>query len=388
MKEKPIFTETTTPRSSEDVAASRNAPLTLSAFLRLLWRKKRQILLSGLGGLILLAIYAFTRPLTYTANASFLPPESGGGMSGSAAMLSQLSGMGAASLLGGGGKSQADFCIGILKSHTVADKLIDRFHLMEIYKAKKLSIAEGMLQNHSLFLPDTKDPFVTISVTDGKPDRARDLANAYLDALQEASAKLAATESSQRRLFYEQRLAQEKDALSEAEVALKKVEEKTGLVAPPGQTMSHIQSMAQIQAQITDRQVRLAALSRSETEENSDVVSLRSEIGNLRAQLNQMEKGNNLDQPSTAQMPELQLEYVRKERDVKFHGALFEILSKQYEAARLDESRDSPLQVLDRATTPDSKSGPPRTLLMAFGALLGIVGGTCWALLQATKEPR
>lgn len=387
IEEPPILLETRPPRAGNLVIADRNTPLTLSAFLRILWRRKLSILLSGAVGLILLAIYAYTQPLSYTATATFLPPQSGEGMSGSAAMLTQLSGLSAAGLLGGG-KSQADLCIGILKSRTVADKLIERFHLMELYKVKKLSVAEGILQNHSLFLPGTRDPFVTISVTDGKPERARDMANAYLDALQETSDNLAMTESSQRRLFYEQRLAQEKDALADAEVALKQVEEKTGLVAPSGQTLSHIQSQAQIQAQITQREVRLAALLGSETEENPGVINLRTEIGNLRAQLSQMEKGNNLDQPSTAQMPELQLEYVRKDRDVKFHEALFEILSKQYEAARLDEARDSPLQVLDRATTPDSKSGPRRTLLMAFGIFLGLVVGSCWALFDAMKTPR
>lgn len=374
------------PLQSDTPAGARNTPLSLPLFLNILGRRKKSILLSGLVSLILLTVFAYTRPLSYTATASFLPPESGGA-SGTAAMLSQLSGLGAASLLGGG-RSQADLCIGILKSRTVSDKLIARFHLMELYKVKKLSVAEGMLQGSSLFLPGSKDPLVNISVTNGNPVLARDLANAYLDALQETSATLALSESSQRRLFYEQRLAKEKDDLTNAEVALKQVEEQTGLVAPTGQTMSHIQAQAQIQAQITEREVRLAALLSRETEENIDVISLRSEIGSLRGQLSQTEKGTNSNQPSTAQMPAIQLEYVRKEREVKFHEALFEILSKQYEAARLDESRDAPLQVLDRATTPDSKSGPHRTLFMLFGLFAGLAFGVARALLQAMKEPR
>ncbi len=385
IKDSPISTKIITPLQSDVSADLRNTPLSLSLFLNILRGRKKPILLSGLVGLVLLAIFAYTRPLSYTATASFLPPESGAS-SGTAAMLSQLSGLGAAGLLGGG-KSQADLCIGILKSRTVSDKLIARFHLMERYKAKKLSIAEGMLQSNSLFLPGSKDPLVMISVTDGNPVMARDLANAYLDALQETSATLAVSESSQRRLFYEQRLGKEKDDLANAEVALKQVEEQTGLVAPTGQTMSHIQAQAQIQAQITEREVRLAALLSRETEDSIDVISLRSEIRSLRGQLSQTEKGTNSDQPSTAQMPTMQLEYVRKEREVKFHEALFEILSKQYEAARLDESRDAPLQVLDRAITPDSKSGPHRTLYMLFGLFAGLAFGTGRAVLEAMKEP-
>lgn len=373
------------PLQSGVTGDARNSPLSLSLFLDILRRKMKSILLSGLAGLVLLAIVAYTRPLSYTATASFLPPESSG-TGGTAAMLSQLSGLGAAGLLGGS-KSQADLCIGILKSRTVSDKLIERFHLMELYKAKKLSVAEDMLQSNSLFLPGSKDPLVSISVTSGSPVMARDLANGYLDALQETSATLAMSESSQRRLFYEQRLSKAKDDLSNAEVALKQVEEQTGVVAPTGQTMSHIQEQAQIQAQITERESRLAALLSRETDESIDVISLRREISSLRGQLSQTEKGRNGNEPSTAQMPGLQLEYVRKEREVKFHEALFEILSKQYEAARLDESRDAPLQVLDRATTPDTKSGPHRSLFMLFGVFAGLAFGTGRALLQAMKEP-
>lgn len=386
IKDPPISTEASTPLQSDASSGVQNTPLSLPLFFSILGRRKRSILLSGLVGLIVLAVFAYVQAPTYTATASFLPPESGGS-SGTMAMLSQISGLGAAGLLGGG-KSQAELCIGILKSHAVSDRLIERFDLMKLYKVKKLSAAEGILQGRSLFIPGTKDPLVNISVTDGNPVLARDLTNAYLDALQETSALLAVSESSQRRLFYEQRLVKEKDELANAEVGLKQVEEQTGVVAPAGQTMSHIQAQAQAQAQITEREVRLASLLNIETEENPEVIGLRREIGSLREHLRQTEKGTNSDEPSTAQMPALQLEYVRKARDVKYHEALFEILSKQYEAAKLDESRDAPLQVLDRATTPDSKSGPHRTLLMLFGIFVGFAFGTARALLQAMKGSR
>ena len=122
-----------------------------------------------------------------------------------------------------------------------------------------------MLGTRSLFTQGLKDPIVTISVTDRSPQRARDLANGYLQALQATAANLALTESSQRRLFYEQRLAKEKDALADAEVALKQVQEKTGLIFPAGQTSSEIATLAQLEAQITDRQTRLAAMLQEET---------------------------------------------------------------------------------------------------------------------------
>ncbi len=355
-----------------------------AVLLPMLRRGRRSILSAGLVGLVLAASLAALLPNTYTAFTSFVPPGSNVGPSSAAALMGQLSALGAGGLLGG--KSQGDLYVGVLRSRTIAVDLVSRFDLKHVYKVKKESEAEKVLAKNSIFDAGVKDPIVTISVTDKSPERARDLANGYLQALQETTGSLALTESSQRRLFYEQRLAKEKDDLANAEVDLKKTQEQTGLIAPAGQTMSEIQTLAQLRAQITDRQVRLASLLHDETDQNTDVIRLREEIGSLQAQLAQAENGQgrtHLGTFSTAQAPELELEYIRKAREVKYHEALFEIIGKQYEAARLDEAKDSPLQVLDRATVPDTKSGPHRTLIAAIGLLGGVLAGSALVLFRA-----
>ncbi len=79
--------------------------------------------------------------------------------------------------------------------------------------------------------------------------------------------------------------------------------------------------------------------------------------------------------------------YVRKQREVKYHETLFELLARQYEAARLDESREAPLlQIVDHAQVPDRKSGPQRTLLMLAAGLLGALVGAVWVLLKAATQ--
>ncbi len=301
--------------------------------------------------------------------------------------MGQLSAVGGASLFGGG-KSQGDLYIGILKSHLVSREMVKRFHLKEVYKAKRDVDAEGGIAGHSSFESGLKDPIVTINVTEKDPLLARDLANGYLQVLEWATADLAVTESSQRRLFFEQRLTKEKDELANAEVALKQSQERSGLIAPAGQTASEIQTLASLHAQITQRQVQLASLLHDETEQNPDVVRVRSEIANLQGQVAALETGQQKGQYglfSTSQVPGLELEYIRRTREVKYHEALFDIIAKQYEAARLDESKDSPLQILDRAVTPENKSGPHRSLIVAIGLLSGLLGGTMWVLYRAAR---
>ncbi len=218
------------------------------------------------------------------------------------------------------------------------------------------------------------------------PERARDIANSYMDALRETNGRLALSQSSQRRLFFGQQLAKEKDDLEDAEVDLMKTEEQSGLIAPTGQTTVEIETLAQTQAQIAVRQVQLAALRDSATEQNPEVIRLRSEIGDLQGQLARLQNGSGKLSAAaipTSKVPELQLEYVRKEREVKYHEALFEMLSRQYEAARLDEARDAPvLQVLDPASYPDTKSAPKRSYYMLGGLVFGFISGCVWVLLR------
>jgi tyrosine-protein kinase Etk/Wzc len=361
--------------------------LTLDVFVRILRHGKRLIFACGLGGLAAATLLAFVLPPTYSASASFVPPGSTGQQS-SLALLSQLSALGGgASLLGG--RSQGDLYVGILKSHSIARYLVEHYDLEKVYKVKKESLAEKILRRNSVFEAGSKDPIVTVTVTDGDPLRARDLASGYLQALQISSAELALTESSQRRLFFEHRLAKEKDDLADAEVAMKQAEEKTGLIAPGGQTLSEIQTLAQLNAQITAQQAQLAALLNYDSDENPDVLRKRSEIGTLQAKLEQMQTGNRKEafgRFSAAQVPGMELEYIRKAREVKYQETLFEIIAKQYEAARLDEAKDSPLQVLDHPTVPDMKSGPHRSIIMALGLLAGLLAGTVWTLIQYARR--
>ncbi len=359
----------------------------LVSLLRSLSNGRRTICVITLVIFAIATASAFLIPPRYTSRASFIPPSTNNSSSTAVLMgqLSQFSGLGAAGLMGGI-KSPGDLYVGILKSRLISSELVKRFDLRGVYRVKKESEAEKRLVSNSDFAVDIKNSIVTISVTDKNPVRAQDMANAYLDALRETNGKLALTESSQRRLFFGQQLAKEKDDMENAEVELKKSEEESGLISPVGQTATEIQIIANTRAQIAVRQVELSALRQSATEENPEVIRLGSEISALESQLSRLQIGtgkNGGGAIPTSKFPTLALDYVRKTREVKYHEALFEMLTKQYEAARIDEAREAPLlQVLDTASYPDTKSFPPRMLMMVTGLILGSLAGVGWVLLH------
>jgi tyrosine-protein kinase Etk/Wzc len=361
--------------------------------IRLLLAGRKLILAGILAGGVLGALAVLLMKPTYTATATFLPPNSTS--SNSSALLGQLGalsgGLGGGSALGalGGMKDPGAIYIGILGSRSVADDLIRQFDLQRIYKTKKMSSTEKALANHTKFVPG-KDTLVKVNVEDHDPKRAADMANAYLAALSKQNDRLALTEAAQRRAFFERQLEAQKNQLADAEVELAKTEEQTGMIHPSGQAQLQMLTIAQTRAAISSREIELAAMSQGATDQNPQMVRLRSEIVGLKAQLAQQENSSTKGSPGdievpTSRVPALTLDYVRKEREVKYHEALYELLLRQFESAKLDESRSAPMmQVVDSAVLPDSKSGPPRTLLTLLSAMLGGLLVAAWILGRAS----
>ncbi len=360
--------------------------LDLLDLLLIVAARKRTILLATALGLAIGAVlfYFVIRP-TFTGKAVIMPPQQE--QSSASALLGQFGAL--ASMTGVGSslglKSPNDLYIGILKSETIADRLIKRFNLMQLYHVKLLSDARNDLANRSKFVSG-KDNLISISVEDHDPHRAAAMANAYVSELHNLNDHLAITQASQRRVFFGQQLAQEKDRLADAEVALKQTEESTGAIAPNGQTQTIIRQIADLQAEITSREVQLDALHMSSTEQNPDVVRLGTELDSLRGQLRDLESGHGKHAPgdisiTAANVPQVGLEYIRKERDVRYHQLLYDLLARQYEAARIDEAKAAPvIQVVDPALVPERKSGPHRLLWTLIGGFLAFCFSSAWVL--------
>jgi uncharacterized protein involved in exopolysaccharide biosynthesis len=346
------------------------------------WRRIGLITLTAVvaGGLFSLTL----RP-TFTASAIIMPPQQQ--QSSATALMGQMANV---SLLGAGAglslKSPADMYVGILQSRTIADRLISQFQLQHVYKTDKMQDTRNALKGHSSF-EAVKDGLIHITFEDHDPKLASSLANGYVDALYQINSTLAITEAAQRRVFFDQQLTEERQALIAAETDLKNTEEKTGVIQLTGQASTIIRGIADLQAQIQSREVQIQGMRTYATEQNPDLVRLQGEIETLRKQLTGLENDQRRIQPGNVEMPagqvpQAELEYSRKLRELKYHETLFDLLSRQYEAARIDEAKSAPIiQVIDRAIPPDKKSGPHR-MLIALGSGIFAFFATClWSCL-------
>jgi uncharacterized protein involved in exopolysaccharide biosynthesis len=358
--------------------------------LIILSQGKQIILRTTLAAAIMAATVSLMLPNRYTATANILPPQQSPSLA--ASMIGQLGALGPVASMAQkdlGLKNPNDLYVGMLRSRTVEDRLIRRFDLLRVYGDKRMSDARRDLENASSIVLG-KEGFIAISVEDKDRGRAPKIANAYVDELRTLTQDLAVTEAGQRRLFFERQLELAKKNLADAEQALKETEQTTGLIQLDGQARAIIESVGKLRAAIAAKEVELHAMRLFSTEQNPDVQLTEQQLSSMRAQLTLMEKqgGGAGKVPVSAgsvpagNVPEAGLQYVRKMRNVKYNETIFELLAKQYEAARLDEAKTAAvIQVLDPAFEPDRKSSPQRTLMVAIMTLLGLFGSVGYILL-------
>lgn len=358
-----------------ETESHRMRKLDLLDVLLIFARRKRLIFIWAAAGLIIAIIAIFRAPTLYKADTTIMPPQQ---EQSSSALLSQLGALTA--FAGGVGsnlglKNPADLYIAILQTNLVMDSMVDRFHLMDIYKIPDRDGAAGMLRKRSKFSSD-KTGMIQITVEDKDPKRAVTLVNGYADELFRQDNRLAIGAASQRRQFYQQQLSEEKDRLADAEVSLKQTQLTTGVLQLSGQAQNLIGQEASIQARISADEVQLGALLSSSTEQNPDVIRLRTELAGLRQQLQQMQHGSSDTMLTQSQFPAAGLQYIRKERDVQYHQTLYDLLARQLEAARIDEAKASPgIQVLDPPLLPKAKFWPKPFLFILIGLVLGTMCG-------------
>jgi uncharacterized protein involved in exopolysaccharide biosynthesis len=348
-----------------------------SALLRLLAQVAGEWKLIAWGTLaaaVLTAVTVCVIPPSYTATAVILVPQPS--MGSAAALMSALGGGGTvAALSGSEGQlaSPAETYMGVLASRTVADDLIAEFDLKTVYRERSLYATRNALKHHTR-LEAARGFLVRISVEDHDARRAAAIANAYVDALWQVNKRLALTTGAQRRLFFEQQVELERKPLADAEDAFREIQQKTGVIELAGQEELTLRSIAQLHAEIQARELQIQILRTTATEQNTDVQKLESEIAGLKTQLQQAEGSAGDADDGTfvpaGKLPQAGLEYLRRARDLRYHEALYELLLRQSEQARVEEAKDPALiQVVDPAIPPDKRSWPPRTLLVLLAAV-------------------
>lgn len=367
-------------------------------FFLLLAKHKRFVLRIVVGAAIVSASLSLLLRNYYKGEARIMPPQQG--QSFASAMLDQLGGLGA--LIGGSSSSgssllrnPSDLYVAMAKSRTIADRLISRFSLVKVYKAKRLADARKDLEGNTVIAAG-KEGVITIDVEDHDPKLAAELANGYVEELETLSKTLTVTDAGKRRLFFEREAKIAQEQLEAAEQELKKTQEATGIIQIDNQSRVMFQAYADVRALATEKELEIESMRTFAAPDNPEFIRIQHELAALRSQIAAMEKGQGgppVGDIALERVPEKAIKYYDKLREVTYRGALLQLMLKQYEVARVDEAKDYALiQVLDAALPPEKKSGPTRSLIVLGSAFLAFLFAIAWVhskekLERAKEDP-
>lgn len=343
--------------------------INLLELLQVIVSRKMLIIKCCAAAFILSVCICLTLPNMYTATAKVLPPQKDSGSGMAAALLSQAGGLGAlAGGLGMGGTS--DLYLGILKSRSVSDAVIQRLGLQKQLEKKNSEDTRKAVEGLTKFQAG-KDGIITISADYKDPKMAARLANTFVEELERRTVELNLSRAGNERSFLEKRLIVARQELKTAEDEMQHFQEKYKTIKADSQATATIQSIAAIKAQIVTTEVQLAQLRNSMTDESPEVKRTLSALGRLRGQMAALSgSGGDNAIPSLGNAPGVGVEYVRRLRELKTQEAVVEQLTKQFEVAKINEARDnSSLQVLDTAVTPLRKSKPKRSLIVMLSTV-------------------
>jgi capsule polysaccharide export protein KpsE/RkpR len=382
--------------------------------LRLLWGHRRFLFRAVAAGLLISTLVAFLIPKSYTSTTQLMPPDpqSTSGMAMMAAMAAKAGG-GLGAVAGDllGLKSSGALFIGVLRSQTSQDRLIQQFDLKKVYGTRLVMDARMKLDENTSILEDRKSGIITISVTDHSPQRAAALASAYVDQLNTLVSELSTSSAHRERVFLEERLKVAKQDLDYASNELAQFSSKNNTLDIQQEGKAMLDAAGTIAGEMIAAQSQLEGLRQIYTDNNSRVRSLNARVGELRKQLEKLggtqgngtngargstdqagdpstaKAGGGLPYPTIRSLPLLGAKYADYYRHAKIQETVYELLTEQYELAKVQEAKETPsVKVLDPARIPEKKAFPPRLAIMFLGTFLVFGLSMVWVLGSARWE--
>jgi uncharacterized protein involved in exopolysaccharide biosynthesis len=376
----------------------------------ILWDHRRALARVAAIALIVSLIIAFVLPKRYESTGRIMPPESSGaGAAVFAALaghaLGELGGLGslAGSLLGS--RNSSALFVDLLRSGTVSGHLIDRFQLQHAYHKRYRVDAAKYLARHTSVVDDKKSGVITVTVTDSDPRRARDLAQAYLDELNTMVTKTNTSSAHQERIFIERRLKSVEGDLERAQQELSEFASSHTTIDIKEQTRAMVDAAAKLQGELIVGQSELGSLEQIYGSGNVRVRAAEARVANLQHELSKMAGSSVPPQPASSsgdgseasqneelypplrQLPRLAVPYADLYRRVRVQETVYELLTQQYEIARIQEAKDVPVVgIIDAPGLPEKKSFPPRLLVALLLTIFAVCASAAYFLFRHRWE--
>lgn len=396
---------------NEQEHTSAEAPANWVVHATLLWQHRRLLGRVTLIALLLSLAIAFTIPKEYEAVTRIMPPDQqNSGALMLAALASHTSGLGGLGGLAGSllsGHSSTALFVDLLRSGTVSSHLIERFDLQKVYRKRYVIDTAKQLARRTTITDDKKSGVITLKVQDTSPSRARDLAQGYLDELNSLLTRTSTSSARQERIFIERRLRSVEAELESAQLALSEFSSRNSTIDLKEQIRGTVDAASRVQAELLVEESGLNSMRAIYGDGNVRVRASEARIATLQRELAKLggssaplpvgfgtEAGAQADEseksdlsPPLRQLPRLAVPYADLYRRVQVQLTVYELLTQQYEIARIEEAKDVPVvSVIDPPGIPEKKAFPPRMLMTLLLTAFAFACASAFVLMRYRWE--
>jgi capsule polysaccharide export protein KpsE/RkpR len=370
----------------------------LSDYLYVLYKWKKFILLNLLVVGVLITILAFIIPNQYKATATIMiPPENQMSLGGLTSLLGGKSSIAAAgSRFFGISNTSEDVLLGILNSRTALTDIIKKFNLMEYYEIKDGNMDKALKAFQGDISADPNEfGMIEFSIINKDPQVSAQMANYLVELVDSMNIEFNIQQAKNNRIFIEKRYTQNIADLRKAEDSLYKFQKKYGIVAVPEQLEVTVKAAAEIESELTKKEIQIYFIKQSYGENSPQYKGLQAEIDLLKRKVQELKSSSNLSSSSNIlfafkDMPNIAMQYLRSYREVEIQQSILEIVMPMYEQAKVEEQKSIPTIVLiDKAAVPELKYSPKRSALIVGILLLFsffLIPFVFWAEKSAARK--
>ena len=287
---------------------------------------------------------------------------------------------------------QIDYLVALLNSKSIQDSMISHFGLKEYYETKKIEDTREALQTNTVVKKNNQAEVLTFGVYHKNPEIAAKMSDYYADLLNMLYTRVNEQTARYNRQHLEMRYAETIRDLSRHEDSLKAFQQKYGVYDIYTQTSEAIKAIADLKTRILIKEVEIKLKKEMYGVKSVEIQLLESEIQSLQAKADKFFNRSNSVSRSEIFLPfkdtpDLSLKYIRLYRNVTIYNELIKVLIPMLEQTRLQEKRETPsLVIIDKATVPEKKAKPKRSLYVLATAFSLFVLVSVYVLLHEHNE--
>ncbi len=344
--------------------------------IEVLIKNRRAVIWYPLAVAVIVALFSLVVPEQYVGEVSVLPPDRN-------FQTITLRNFSIGDLGMGGGMSlpfmatPSDILAEVLQSRRVLAAVVDSLRLDSLWQLPSKHAAINRLRQ-AISVRVELTGLVNVRVVDRSPRRAAQTVDVLVTCADGINRAIVNIRARNTREFIGRRLVETQHALTEAAADLESFQREHRTVSLDDELAVSIQSAATLDAQLTADEIELSVLKKNMSSQNPRVAALEQRIVATRHRLVQMEIGGDTSRiflsAGLRNVPRLALDLAEKIRRVKIEETLLELLTSQYESAKIQEAQDTPtISVLDYADPSGPRSRPRRARLVPASYVASLV---------------